>query len=197
MERYEASNVSVEGEQTSNEEDDENENPVLSARSARARARAIANKLEETVTLMKTSEQEVQTAQDALKITERDMSLMNQKLLDNRSIEKSLIKHAGKLHRWHSTKKIDKSTVLKAANEYTKRENFIPYDEFKSMSKVQRVLIWHAAQAKLYNMLVQFSYIYNKRKLQQNGKALFDELKKLAAAGSEQEAAGCCGEEGP
>jgi hypothetical protein len=41
------------------------------------------------------------------------------------------------------------------------------------------------AQATLYNLLVQFAtadfnYIYNKRKLRQNGKALFDELKKLA-----------------
>ena len=53
------------------------------------------------------------------------------------------------------------------------------------MPRVQRALIWHAAQATLYNRLVQFatshySYIYNKTKLLQNGKALFDELKKLA-----------------
>ena len=53
------------------------------------------------------------------------------------------------------------------------------------MPRVQRALIWHAAQATLYNRLVQFatphfSYIYNKTKLPQNGKALFDKLKELA-----------------
>ena len=63
------------------------ENSVPTARSARARARALATKLKEIATQMTTSEQQVQTALDALKITERDMSLMKQKLLDNKSIE--------------------------------------------------------------------------------------------------------------
>ena len=57
--------------------------------------------------------------------------------------------------------------MLKAANEYTKEKNYIPFDEFKKMPKVQRALLWHAAQATLYNLLVQFAtaefkYIYNK-----------------------------------
>ena len=50
-----------------------------------------------------------------------------------------------------------------------KKKNYIPFDEFKKMPKVQRALLWHAAQATLYNLLVQFAtadfkYIYNKRK---------------------------------
>ena len=64
------------------------------------------------------------------------------KLLDNKSIEASLMEHAGKLHRWHIQPKIDRSTVLKAATEYGKQENCIPYNEFKNMLKVQRTLIW-------------------------------------------------------
>ena len=121
---------------------------------------------------MTTSELQVQTAQDALKITTRDKGLMKNKLLDNTSIEASLIEHAAKLHRWHLQPKIERSTVLKAANEYTKDKNYIPFNEFKKMPKVQRALLWHAAQATLYNLLVQFAtanfkYIYNKKRLQQ------------------------------
>ena len=95
------------------------------------------------------------------------MGLMKNKLLDNKSIEASLIEHAAKLHRWHLQPKIERSTVLKAVNEYTKEKNYVPFDEFKKMTKVHRTLLWHAAQATLYNLLVQFAtaefkYIYNK-----------------------------------
>ena len=166
LEQLEALLDPAEGEQPSNDEDEES---VPTARSTRARARALKEKLDETATQMTTSELQVQTAQDALKITTRDMGLMKNKLLDNQSIEASLIEHAAKLHRWHLQPKIERSTVLKAANEYTKEKNFVPFDEFKKMTKVHRTLLWHAAQATLYNLLVQFAtanfkYIYNKRK---------------------------------
>ena len=182
LEQLEALLDPADGEQPSNDEEEES---VPTARSSRASARALKEKLEETATQMTTSKLQVQTAQDALKITTRDMGLMKNKLLDNKSIEASLIEHAAKLHRWHLQPKIERSTVLKAANEYTKEKNYVPFDEFKKMPKVQRALLWHAAQATLYNLLVQFAtanfkYIYNKKKIRQNGKALFDELKKLA-----------------
>ena len=182
LELLEARLDPAEGEQTSNDEDEES---VPTARSTRSSVRTLKNKLNETATQMTTSELQVQAAQDALKITTRDMGLMKNKLLDHRSIQASLIEHAAKLHRWHLQPKIERSSVLKAANEYTKEKNYIPFDEFKKMPKVQRALLWHAAQATLYNLLVQFAtanfkYIYNKPKIRQNGKALFDELKKLA-----------------
>ena len=164
LEQLEALLDPAEGEQPSNDED---EDSVPTARSTRARARAIKEKLDECATQMNTSELQVQTAQDALKITSRDMGLMKNKLLDNQSIEASLIEHAAKLHRWHLQPQIERSTVLKAANEYTKEKNYVPFDEFKKMTKVHRTLLWHAPQATLYNLLVQFAtaefkYIYNK-----------------------------------
>ena len=110
---------------------------------------------------------------------------MKRKLLDTKMIEARLIEHAGKLLRWNNQSKIDRSTVLKAVNGYEKQKNFTPFEEFKKMPVEQRSLIWHAAQATLHNQLVQFagpsySHIYNKTKAAQDGKALFDELKKLA-----------------
>ena len=166
LELLEARLDPAEGEQTSNDEDEES---VPTARSTRSSVRTLKNKLNETATQMTTSELQVQAAQDALKITTRDMGLMKNKLLDNQSIEASLIEHAAKLHRWHLQPKIERSTVLKAVNEYTKEKNYVPFDEFEKMTKVQRTLLWHAAQATLYNLLVKFAtadfkYIYNKRK---------------------------------
>ena len=70
LEQIDASHVPVEGVQNS---DDEDEDPVPSARSARARARSLANKLTMIVTPITTSEEQVQEAQDALKITTRDI----------------------------------------------------------------------------------------------------------------------------
>ena len=165
LEQLEALLDPAEGEQTSNDEDEES---VPTARSTRSSVRTLKTKLNETATQMTTSELQVQTAQDALKITTRDMGLMKNKLLDNQSIEASLIEHAAKLHRWHLQPKIERSTVLKAVNEYTKEKNYVPFDEFKKMTKVHRTLLWHAAQATLYNLLVQFAtanfkYIYNKK----------------------------------
>jgi hypothetical protein len=166
LELLEARLDPAEGEQTSNDEDEES---VPTARSTRSSVRTLKNKLNETATQMTTSELQVQAAQDALKITTRDMGLMKNKLLDNQSIEASLIEHAAKLHRWHLQPKIERSTVLKAVNEYTKEKNYVPFDEFEKMTKVQRTLLCHAAQATLYNLLVKFAtadfkYIYNKRK---------------------------------
>ena len=54
---------------------------------------------------------------------------MKKKLLDTKSIEASLMEHADKLLRWHNQPKIDRSTVLKAASEYEKQNNFIPFEE--------------------------------------------------------------------
>ena len=68
------------------------------------------------------SEEQVQVEHGALKITKTDMSLMKKKLLDTKSIEASLMEHADKLLRWHNQPKIDRSTVLKAANEYEKQK---------------------------------------------------------------------------
>ena len=111
LEQLEALLVPADGEQSSNDEEEES---VPTARSSRAKARALKEKLEETATQMTTSKLQVQTAQDALKITTRDKSLMKNKLLDNQSIEASLIEHAAKLHRWHLQPRIERSTVLKA-----------------------------------------------------------------------------------
>lgn len=153
LELLEARPDPAEGEQSSNDEDEES---VPTARSTRSSVSALKEKLNEIATQMNTSELLVQAAHDALKITTRDMGLMKNKLLDNQSIEASMIEHAAKLHRWHLQPKIERSTVLKAVNEYTKEKNYVPFDEFEKMTKVQRTLLWHAAQATLYNRLVQF-----------------------------------------
>ena len=115
MEQYEAPHVPVEGVQHS---DNEDEDQVPTAQES------LATKLAMIATQITTPEEQVQVEHGALKITKRDMSLMKEKLLDTKSIEASLMEHAGKLLRWHNQPKIERSTVLKAAYKYERQALF-------------------------------------------------------------------------